>query len=73
MKPFFASLIAIRQKDLKRLIAYSSIAHVGLIAAGIVTVFGMHHYHVSRVTLMTENDSLTEIMKQYTSMRSSSP
>ncbi len=32
----YASCIAIVQKDLKRLIAYSSIAHVGLIAAGIL-------------------------------------
>ncbi len=31
----YASIIAIKQTDLKRLIAYSSIAHVGLIAAGI--------------------------------------
>jgi NADH-quinone oxidoreductase subunit M len=31
----YASLIALAQKDFKRLIAYSSIAHVGLIAAGI--------------------------------------
>lgn len=31
----YASLIAIKQTDLKRLIAYASIAHVGLIAAGI--------------------------------------
>ncbi|MXV51641.1 NADH-quinone oxidoreductase subunit M [Pedobacter sp. HMF7647] len=31
----YASIIAFRQKDIKRLIAYSSIAHVGLIAAGI--------------------------------------
>ena len=31
----YGSIIAIRQRDLKRLIAYSSIAHVGLIAAGI--------------------------------------
>ena len=31
----YASLIAFRQKDAKRLIAYSSIAHVGLISAGI--------------------------------------
>jgi NADH-quinone oxidoreductase subunit M len=30
----YASVIALRQKDLKRLIAYVSIAHVGLIAAG---------------------------------------
>jgi len=32
----YASCLAIVQKDLKRLIAYSSIAHVGLIAAGIL-------------------------------------
>lgn len=31
----YASIIAFTQKDMKRLIAYSSIAHVGLIAAGI--------------------------------------
>jgi NADH-quinone oxidoreductase subunit M len=30
----YASMIAMVQKDMKRLIAYSSIAHVGLIAAG---------------------------------------
>lgn len=32
----YASIIAVKQSDLKRLIAYSSIAHVGLIAAGIL-------------------------------------
>ncbi len=32
----YASCIAVVQKDYKRLIAYSSIAHVGLIAAGIL-------------------------------------
>ncbi len=32
----YASLIAVKQTDLKRLIAYSSIAHVGLIAAGVL-------------------------------------
>ncbi len=31
----YASIIAFKQKDAKRLVAYSSIAHVGLIAAGI--------------------------------------
>jgi NADH-quinone oxidoreductase subunit M len=31
----YASIIAIRQNELKRLIAYSSLAHVGLIAAGL--------------------------------------
>jgi NADH-quinone oxidoreductase subunit M len=30
----YASIIALRQRDLKRMIAYASIAHVGLIAAG---------------------------------------
>lgn len=34
----YASCIAIVQKDIKRLIAYSSIAHVGLIAAGLLTL-----------------------------------
>ncbi|WP_114784920.1 complex I subunit 4 family protein [Botryobacter ruber] len=34
----YGSIIAIRQRDLKRLIAYSSIAHVGLIAAGIFSL-----------------------------------
>lgn len=34
----FASCIAIVQRDLKRLVAYSSMAHVGLIAAGILTL-----------------------------------
>jgi NADH-quinone oxidoreductase subunit M len=31
----YASIIAIMQKDLKKLLAYSSLAHVGLISAGI--------------------------------------
>jgi NADH-quinone oxidoreductase subunit M len=33
----YASTIAINQKDFKRLIAYASIAHVGLISAGVLT------------------------------------
>jgi len=33
----YASLIAIRQDDLKRLIAYSSIAHIGLMCAAVFT------------------------------------
>jgi NADH-quinone oxidoreductase subunit M len=39
----YASVIAIRQSDLKRFFAYVSLAHVGLIAAGIlsVTMMGM--------------------------------
>jgi NADH-quinone oxidoreductase subunit M len=34
----YASIIAIQRDDMKRLIAYSSIAHVGLIAAGVFSV-----------------------------------
>lgn len=34
----YASLIALVQRDFKRLIAYSSIAHVGMISAGIFTI-----------------------------------
>ncbi len=34
----YASCIALVQKDIKRLIAYSSIAHVGLISAGVFTL-----------------------------------
>lgn len=34
----YASIIAIRQKDYKRLLAYSSIAHIGLISAGIFSL-----------------------------------
>jgi NADH-quinone oxidoreductase subunit M len=33
----YASLIALRQDDIKRLIAYSSIAHIGLLCAGMFT------------------------------------
>lgn len=34
----YASCIAIVQKDIKRLVAFSSIAHVGLISAGLLTL-----------------------------------
>ncbi len=33
----YAAIIAIRQNDIKRVIAWSSVSHVGLIAAGIMT------------------------------------
>ncbi len=47
----YASLIAIRQDDMKRLIAYSSIAHVGLMCAAIIFKStggnaGRHHSNV---------------------------
>jgi NADH-quinone oxidoreductase subunit M len=34
----YGSVVALRQKDLKKLLAYSSLAHVGLIAAGTYTL-----------------------------------
>lgn len=34
----YASIIAIRQKEMKWVIAYSSIAHLGIVAAGVLTV-----------------------------------
>jgi NADH-quinone oxidoreductase subunit M len=34
----YASVIAIRQDDLKRLVAWSSVAHLGLVAAGIMVL-----------------------------------
>lgn len=34
----YGSIVALRQNDLKRLLAYSSLAHVGLIAAGTYTL-----------------------------------
>ena len=34
----YGSVIAIRQKDIKRLVAYSSFAHVGLMAAGLFSL-----------------------------------
>lgn len=34
----YGSILALRQKDLKKLLAYSSLAHVGLIAAGAYTL-----------------------------------
>lgn len=34
----YGSILALRQKDLKKLLAYSSLAHVGLIAAGCYTL-----------------------------------
>nr|QVM79291.1 NADH dehydrogenase subunit 4 [Rhagium fortecostatum] len=35
---FFVSLICIRQSDIKSLIAYSSVAHMGMVLAGIMTL-----------------------------------
>jgi NADH-quinone oxidoreductase subunit M len=49
----YASCLAIVQKDFKRLIAYSSIAHVGLIAAGILSF----HHSANDLTYHTEGIS----------------
>ena len=48
----YASCIAMVQKDFKRLIAYSSIAHVGLIAAGIfsMTIQGLQGSMIQMVS-----------------------
>nr|AYW52370.1 NADH dehydrogenase subunit 4 [Nitidulidae sp. 1 ACP-2013] len=35
---FFVSLICIRQSDMKSLIAYSSVAHMGMVLAGVMTL-----------------------------------
>jgi NADH-quinone oxidoreductase subunit M len=42
----YASIIAFKQKDGKRLVAYSSIAHVGLIAAALFTFVRPNQYFV---------------------------
>ncbi len=61
----YASVIALKQQDMKRLIAYASIAHVGLIAAGILsgTFYGIqgallqmlaHGINVTALFFMTD-------------------
>jgi NADH-ubiquinone oxidoreductase chain 4 len=35
---FLVRLICLRQTDLKRLIAYSSVAHIGIVLAGLITI-----------------------------------
>lgn len=35
---FFVSLICVRQSDIKSLIAYSSVAHIGIVLGGIITL-----------------------------------
>jgi NADH-quinone oxidoreductase subunit M len=47
----YASVIAIRQKNLKNLLAYSSVAHVGLISAGIFAL-NMHGFEGSVVQML---------------------
>jgi len=47
----YASVIAIKQKNLKNLLAYSSLAHVGLISAGIFAL-NMHGFQGSVVQML---------------------
>lgn len=68
----YASCMAIVQKDYKRLIAYSSVAHVGLIAAGVMVlnqeglqgaVFQMLSHGVNVIGLFTIVDIIQRRMK----------
>jgi NADH-quinone oxidoreductase subunit M len=68
----YASLIAIRQDDIKRLIAYSSIAHIGLMAASMFTgnatgmqgvVFQMFAHGVNIIGLWIVVDVIEQQMK----------
>jgi NADH-quinone oxidoreductase subunit M len=54
----YASIIAIQQDDLKRLIAYSSIAHVGLMAA---TIFAEHKIGIQGVMIQMFNHGINII------------
>ena len=54
----YASIIAIQQDDLKRLIAYSSIAHVGLMAA---TIFAEHKTGLQGVMMQMFNHGINII------------
>ncbi|MBC7947699.1 MAG: NADH-quinone oxidoreductase subunit M [Chitinophagaceae bacterium] len=54
----YASLIAIRQDDLKRLVAYSSIAHIGLMC---VTVFSVNEIGMQGVIIQMFNHGVNII------------
>lgn len=68
----YASAMAIAQKDFKRMVAYSSMAHVGLIAAGLMTlniqslqggVFQMLSHGITAVGLFFVADILQHRIK----------
>jgi NADH-quinone oxidoreductase subunit M len=70
----YGAIIAIKQRDIKTLLAYSSLSHVGLIAAGIFTsneqglqgaVLQMFNHGISVIALF----SLTDIIEQRTGTR----
>jgi len=54
----YASLIAIRQDDLKRLVAYSSIAHIGLMC---VTIFSLNNIGMQGVMIQLFNHGINII------------
>ncbi len=54
----YASLIAIRQDDLKRLVAYSSIAHIGMMVAA---VFAVNQYGFQGVMVQMFNHGINII------------
>jgi NADH-quinone oxidoreductase subunit M len=54
----YASLIAIRQDDLKRLVAYSSIAHIGLMC---VTIFSVNNVGMQGVMIQMFNHGVNII------------
>ena len=54
----YASLIAIRQDDLKRLVAYSSIAHIGLMC---VTIFSVNNLGMQGVMIQIFNHGINII------------
>ncbi len=56
----YGSIIAIRQTDMKRLIAYSSIAHVGLIAAG-VFVWNMQSLQGAMIQMLNHGISVVAL------------
>ncbi len=56
----YASLIAIRQEDMKQLVAYSSIAHVGLIAAGVFAL-NLHGLQGSVIQMLSHGINIVGI------------
>lgn len=56
----YGSIIAIRQTDMKRLVAYSSIAHVGLIAAG-VFVWNMQSMQGAMIQMLNHGLSVVAL------------
>lgn len=54
----YASLIAIRQDDLKRLVAYSSIAHIGLMC---ITIFSVNYIGMQGVMIQLFNHGINII------------